>query len=372
MPNELRREIRLTYHGYIFDASGYGNAARAYIHALHTGGVDLSVRNLSNQPLQVRDDLVESLAGRKIEADFHLFHGIPDLWASHAFRLPNAIAMTVWETDTMPAQWRNTLEHALEIWLPCEFNVQAFRPQLTRPVAKIPHPLAVRSCLDAFPPGLFDLPAETFVVYSIFEWQDRKCPVEQLLCFLRAFSRNDSAAFILKTNLGALRPAAHALEVARRQTGSNARVILCAETWCEREIGALHRRGDCYLSLHRGEGWCYPLFEAACAGTPVVATAYGGPLDYLAAGRHQLVRCRLTPVRQQYPYYHSRMKWAEPDLDDAVARLRWVYEHQAEARAASAAAALTLQNRFSPAAVARLAKTRLLNLLEQRNRLWQR
>ncbi len=34
--------------------------------------------------------------------------------------------MTVWETDRMPPQWRPALDHALEVWLPCEFNVSVF------------------------------------------------------------------------------------------------------------------------------------------------------------------------------------------------------------------------------------------------------
>ena len=360
--------LGLVYHGHVFDTSGYGNAARAYIHALHAAGVELSVEDLSGHAPQVADPLVESLLRRTIRADFHLFHGIPHVWARHAFRVPNAIAMTVWETDTMPAQWRNSLEHALETWLPCDFNIEAFRGHLTRPVAKIPHPLAPRRHSYGTRPDLFDLTPETFVVYTIFEWQDRKCPFELLVSFVRAFSENDRAAFVVKTNPDAAAAAAQALEQARSQTGSGARVILCAEAWSEEQIGALHKRGDCYLSLHRGEGWCYPLFEAAAAGTPVVATSYGGPLEYLDAEHHQLVRCGLTSVRQRYMYYHPRMKWAQPDVDDAVRRLRWVYEHRDEAGAAAREAAAGVQSRFSPEAIGKLGKTRLLNLLERTNR----
>jgi ADP-heptose:LPS heptosyltransferase/glycosyltransferase involved in cell wall biosynthesis len=362
-------KLGLVYHGHVFDASGYGSAARAYIHALHAAGVDLSVEDLSGHPRQVSDPLVESLAGRPVQADFHLFHGIPHVWAHQAFRLPNAIAITVWETDTMPTQWRNTLEHPLETWLPCDFNVDAFRPHLRRPLAKIPHPLLPRNGhSNGSRPALFDLKPDTFAAYSIFEWQERKCPFEQLVCFLRAFSSRDSAALIVKTNPGAASAARAALDAARRETGSDAQVILCAESWSEEQIGRLHNRGDCYLSLHRGEGWCYPLFEAASAGTPVVATAYAGPLEYLDAGYHQLVRCALAPVRQPYMYYHPRMKWAQPDLDDAVSRLRWVYEHREQAGAAAREAALRIRRRFSLEVVGHLAKTRLLNLLERTNR----
>jgi len=34
--------IKVTYYGHLFDASGYGQAARGYVHALHAAGVSLA------------------------------------------------------------------------------------------------------------------------------------------------------------------------------------------------------------------------------------------------------------------------------------------------------------------------------------------
>ena len=31
-------DIRVAYYGYVFDASGYGHAARAYVQATHRAG----------------------------------------------------------------------------------------------------------------------------------------------------------------------------------------------------------------------------------------------------------------------------------------------------------------------------------------------
>ena len=83
--------IRLAYYGYLFDASGYGQAARAHVHALHRAGVELSVVDLQGHAPQVPDTLVESLLRRRLDPDLHLFHGIPPQWARRAFALPNAI-----------------------------------------------------------------------------------------------------------------------------------------------------------------------------------------------------------------------------------------------------------------------------------------
>src|SRR5215203_4193518 len=136
--------IKLTYYGHLFDASGYGQAARAYVHALHSAGVSLSLVDLMNHKRQVHDDLVASLVDRRHEPDFHLFHGIPPQWARLAFRLRNAIGMTVWETDTMPTQWRNILSHVTDVWLPSEFNVETFRRSLRTPIFRLPHPVFPR------------------------------------------------------------------------------------------------------------------------------------------------------------------------------------------------------------------------------------
>jgi ADP-heptose:LPS heptosyltransferase/2-polyprenyl-3-methyl-5-hydroxy-6-metoxy-1,4-benzoquinol methylase len=360
-------DISVVYYGNVFDASGYGQAARAYIQALHRAGITLSVVDLAGHARQVRDELVESLVGREINADFHLFHGIPPQWARLAFRLPNAIGMTVWETDTMPTQWRNILSHVLEVWLPCEFNVHAFRRALETSIFKLPHAL-----LPLHPNGNVLEPSQwlgvterDFVFYSLFEWQERKSPHGLLEAFFRAFPTETDAVLIIKANPGAASVAAQAVERARQQTRSTARVIVRCEAWNEAQIGALHRRGDCYVSLHRGEGWCYPLFAAASQGTPVVATNYSGPLEYLNPQDHQLVQYELTSVQQPYFYYHPRMRWAAPKLSHAAELMRWVYDHREAARAQAARAAQRIQRTYSPDAIGTIARERLLHLLKR-------
>ena len=195
-------EPRIIYYGHVFDASGYGQAARAYIHALHGAGITLSVVDLMNHGRQVHDDLVHSLVGRPLQPDFHLFHGIPPQWARLAFPLRNAIGMTVWETDAMPTQWRNVLSHVLEVWLPCEFNVSTFRRDLRSPVFKLPHAILPVDFNGSVPEakGFLNVKETDFVFYSIFEWQDRKSPHGLIEAYLRAFPEPSDAVLILKAN----------------------------------------------------------------------------------------------------------------------------------------------------------------------------
>jgi ADP-heptose:LPS heptosyltransferase/2-polyprenyl-3-methyl-5-hydroxy-6-metoxy-1,4-benzoquinol methylase len=369
LPQELSTmdDIRVAYYGYVFDASGYGHAARAYIHAMHRAGIALSVVDLANHARQVRDELVEALVDRKMQPDFHLFHGIPPQWARLAFRLPNAIGMTVWETDTMPTQWRNVLNHVLEVWLPCEFNVSVMRRYLEKPIFKLPHALYL-SPPDNKPSDsnrFLHVEDRDFVFYSLFEWQDRKCPLGLLEAYLRAFPTAQDTILIIKTNPGALNVASQAVIKVREQVRSEARVEVRCEAWSAGQIAVLQERGNCYVSLHRGEGWGYPLFEAASRGTPVIATGYSGPLEYLHPETHQLVPYALIPVHQPYLYYHPRMRWADPDLTHATQHMRWVYEHRDMVREQAAKAAENMQQAYSLESIGAMAKERLCQLLKR-------
>jgi glycosyltransferase involved in cell wall biosynthesis len=361
-------EISLVYYANVFDASGYGHAARAYIHALHRAGIRLSVVDLGNHARQVRDELVESLLNKPLQPDFHLFHGIPPYWARFAFRLNNAIGMTVWETDVMPSQWRNALNHVLEVWLPCDYNVKVFGKSLERPVFKLPHPILPAEVNGhALSAAQFPSVSEKdFVFYSIFEWQERKSPEQMLEAYLRAFADESETVLIVKANPGAKQVARVALERARRETRSTARVELRCEAWSGSQIEALHERGDCYVSLHRGEGWCYPLFDAASRGTPVLATNYSGPLEYLNAQDHYLVKFQLGAVRQPYIYYHPKMRWAEPDIAHASELMRRVFADREQARTQAKRAAQSLQEAYSLAAIGETAKQRLIQLLRNK------
>lgn len=368
-------DISIVYYGYVFDGSGYGHAARAYIHALHSAGISMSVVDLAKHARQVRDELVESLIDRKITPDFHIFHGIPPEWARLAFSLPNAIGMTVWETDTMPSQWRNILNHVLEVWLPCEFNVSIFRNALEKPVFKLPHPLLLPQSNGQSPQlkqslGISD---HDFVFYSIFEWQERKCPAGMIESYLRAFPSENQTVLIIKSNPAAAIVAHRAVEEIRCRVRSKARVEIRCEAWSDAQIAALHRRGNCYLSLHRGEGWGYPLFEAASLGTPVIATGYSGPLEYLNREEHHLIGYDLIPVRQPYLYYHPHMRWAEPDLSQAIELMHWVHSHRELARERATKAAAKVQQAYSLECVGTSARNQLLKLLEQTQPLkWQK
>ena len=51
------------------------------------------------------------------------------------------------------------------------------------------------------------------------------------------------------------------------------------------EVKNLVRCSDCFVSLHRSEGYGFGIAEAMVLGKPVIATAYSGNMDFMDPGR---------------------------------------------------------------------------------------
>lgn len=360
--------ITVNYYGEVFSSSGYGTAARAYIHALHAVGVRVAVMGGGRVPHDFPDVLVRSLLSSEANADFTIVHAIPIFWPRWAYTTPNVIAVTVWEADPIPNVWQRTLNRSIDVWVPCNFNVAVFGKALTAAPFRLPYALpswdqGVRVESVALP----GVDADDFVFYSIFDWQHRKNAPGMMEAFLQAFPDACDAVLLLKTIPRATAEAQRCLDQVRARTQSLGRVVLLCEPLNEAQISGLHERGDCYLSLHRGEGWGYPLFEAAARGTPTVASAQGGPLDFLDALRHRLVPCREIAVQEPYFLFTRDMHWGEPDLVAASEALRWVYEHRDQARANADVAARGVRAAYSLERVGEAAKARLLELMRTKS-----
>src|SRR5206468_3273838 len=97
------------------------------------------------------------------------------------------------------------------------------------------------------------------------------------------------------------------------------------------EIDGLLTRCDALVSLHRSEGFGLPCAEAMALGKPVIATDYSGSADFLGVSTGFPVAYRLIQLPQSIGPYEKGSVWAEPDLDDAAAAMRRVFNDREEA-----------------------------------------
>ena len=89
---------------------------------------------------------------------------------------------------------------------------------------------------------------------------------------------------------------------------------------------------DCYVSLHRSEGFGLTMGEAMALGKPVIATAYSGNLDFMSEDTAYLVGWSEGTVPAGCSPYPQGAKWAEPDLHAAARLMRHVHENPDEAK----------------------------------------
>ena len=131
------------------------------------------------------------------------------------------------------------------------------------------------------------------------------------------------------------------------------------------ERDALIAACDCYVSLHRAEGFGFPLAEAMASGKPVVATGYSGNLEYMTARNSWLVDHTLVPIGPGADPYPADGTWAEPDLDHAARALREVADDPDAGQRRALCGKEDLQRAHSPEAAGADMARRLARIHER-------
>jgi glycosyltransferase involved in cell wall biosynthesis len=359
LPAPVRRARPWSYL-VLDEDSGYGVAADRMVDALEGSGQALQWVPLVRGA--VRAFIPRHTASGPGEV--LVAHTMPEYYRSVREQNPAAflVGHAVWETDRLPGHWPGLLRDADMLIVPCRFNGEVFSAIADAPpIEVVPHVAPAR--LSAEP---LAIDPAVFVFYTIAEWTTRKAVFHTVNAYLDAFRAGDDVLLVIKTSDHDWNEARPALERAvepGRTSWSLARLLagrrdvppirLIAGTAPERAIEALHARGDCFVSLSRGEGWGLGAFDAAAHAKPVIATGWGGALDYLG-GSPYLVGYELVAVHDPAgePSYTPDQHWAEPSLAQASALMRQVAADPAPAREWAARRAAEIGEHYSPDAVA--------------------
>jgi glycosyltransferase involved in cell wall biosynthesis len=86
---------------------------------------------------------------------------------------------------------------------------------------------------------------------------------------------------------------------------------------------------DCFVSLHRAEGFGRGPGEAMALGRLAMATGWSGNVDFMTAGNALLVNHAMVELApDDYPHGQGQA-WADPDIAHACALLRPVLDDPA-------------------------------------------
>lgn len=351
--------------GYLTADLGLGESGRQFVDSLEIAGIAVSTttytRTLSRlgapwQDRQPTPGLRNDTALVCVNAD-QLGRFTKDAgedYLANRYR----IGLWFWELDDFPKRMRKSARLLDEIWVCSEFNRAAIAPHTDRPVIVVPHPAHAPTYSDA---ALAEAPADgVFTYLFVFDYLsvfDRKNPAGLVEAYLRAHPEPGEARLVIKAINGSKRQQEQ--EALRYAAAGRPDIVLIDRYLSRPELDYLMHRADCYVSLHRSEGFGQTLAEMMAIGKPVIATAYSGNLEFTHEHNSYLVPFTKVSVPPGCEPYPTTAEWADPDLDEAARLMRHVRENPEDAKQRGERAAQTIAEEFSNEALARVARARL-------------
>jgi glycosyltransferase involved in cell wall biosynthesis len=360
-------KIGLNVAGFFRADLGIGESARCMARAADAAELPLALVDLR---LPCKNSLSDDTFASRLQADnpypVNVFHADPpamrDLDHHHGagFRRGKYnIGYWAWELPEFPDSWIHFSSYCDEVWAPSRFAAEAIAHKVPVPVITMPHAIAFeRPAGDGR--GKFGLPADKFLflfLYDLNSYSERKNPAAVLEAFRRSGLAGRGAALVIKVHNTAGNAAD--FEKLRAAAADLPDTTLITQTLTRREIYELESACDCFVSLHRSEGFGLAVAECMYLGKPVIATDWSATAEFLNATNGCPVRARLVTLDRNHGPYAKGQTWAEPDAGDAAEWMRRLHADRALGARLGDAARATIERDFSPAAVGLRYRRRL-------------
>ena len=270
------------------------------------------------------------------------------------------IANWFWELPELPDEWMAEFEFTDEVWAASRFIRDAVSLKSPAPVVRIP-PVVRLSNTRHFSKSQLGLPERRYLFLAMFDTKSvlqRKNPLGVLRAFKKAFLGNDpSVGLIMKFNNPDYRqPMMQAL---REEMAGRENVFVLDRVMDRDEVNSLIRLSDCFVSLHRSEGFGLGPAEAMGLGKPAIITNWSGNTDYMTPDNSIGIDYELVKLGEDYGPYKAHQYWAEPDLEQATYWMKTIVQDPELAMRIGRRAQETINTEFSPEAVGRIIKERL-------------
>jgi len=272
------------------------------------------------------------------------------------------IGYFAWELPEFPDAWMSSLDYFDEIWCPSDFVRESIALKSPFPVLTMAHAIGFERPTEdrASIRARLGLPADTFLFLALFDlnsYAARKNPRAVIEAFRASGLAGRGAALVIKVQNAEANAADFAAmsQAVRDLPGT----VVISETLSRADVYALEAACDCFVSLHRSEGFGLAVAESMYLGRPVIATGWSATAEYLSRENGLPVRFTLVELGENHGPYAKGSTWAEPDIGHAAELMRRIASDPAEAARIGAAARRTMEERFSPAVIGARYRRRL-------------
>jgi len=234
-----------------------------------------------------------------------------------------AIGLWPWELPEWPTRWSSAYECVDEIWGISSYAAKSYHA-FSGPVHRMGIPVSVGN-IASMDRSDFRLPSKAYLYHFSFDLHSktaRKNPFGLIRAFQAAFPMETcrDVGLVLKVNHAKLlHPDSFRL---RWIASRDPRIHLMEKAMRRPEVLALMQSCDCYVSLHRSEGFGRGIAEALLLQKQVIATGWSGNTDFCQEPRVAEVRHTMVPVKKGEYFHGEGQQWAQPDLTHAAELMR--------------------------------------------------
>jgi len=348
------RPAGVFFHGPVYGGSGYADENLHVVLSLAGHGIPVQLEprgarsdtgKLLSADVQAQLDVLEK--ARVDQGQSVFFASAP----AHEFQpqmyyARYKVGRTTFETDRIPDGWCEHCNAFDEIWVPSYFNLETFA---RAGVAENKlHVLQEGVDTEHFRPDIQPLKipgARRFNFLSVFDWQMRKGYDVLLRAFCAEFRPDEDVALILKVST-MNQPHAQLVDLVsyfiertlHTRLEHSPNIVLLAGMLPQGRFPQLYASADAFVLPSRGEGWGRPYMEALACGRPVIATRWGGQMDFLNDENADLIELdglQSTGADIDLEIFAGH-RWAAPSVDHLRQLLRRaIADPEASARKAA-------------------------------------
>lgn len=338
--------MKVLYIGHYKESSGWGKAARDYILAMDSVGIDVVPRafKLNESKPEVPARILE-LEQKSVEGCTHCIQHVLPHHLDFNGRFKKNIALCVYESfcDEL-SSWSAKINTMDELWTSSQFSEGTFTTSnVTVPIKIVPHTFDMSVYNKTYEKMTNPELDGNFIFYTIADLNKRKDLFSLIQAFHLAFSPNEPVRLLIKTSKHGMSPENTAkvvmdecakikqsMKLYRRIEDYSSEIIVTHDLSNE-DIMKIHATCDCFVTTSHGEAWCIPLFDAMAMGKMAVYPENVFDFARVETGTMKFeVPTYITPVFGMTDSFFelgsSRENWNQIDIVSLVKNLRDAYE----------------------------------------------